>query len=117
MTPEELKKRVMKYLNKNGDTFCSISSQLLNSGMEQHIVPYLLNELERDQLIVLGRASDRLNTNAHVLNPASNIQAHINPQGKTYVKEHFSNSILDYLEKHPIIRTIVLIGGIGGALQ
>ena len=116
MTPEELKKRVMKYLNKNGDTFCSITSQLLNSGMEQHNVQYLLNELERDQLIILGKANDRLNTNAHVLNPASNIQARITPQGKTYVKEHFSNSILDYLEKHPVIRTIVLIGGIGGGI-
>lgn len=116
MTPEELKKRVMKYLHKNGDTFCSITYQLLNSGMEQHNVQYLLNELERDQLIILGRANDRLNTNQHLLSAASRIEARITPQGKTYVKEHFSNSILDYLEKHPAIRTIVLIGSIGGGI-
>jgi len=116
MTAEQLKKRVLKYLNKNGDTYCSISSQLLNSDMEQHNVQYLLNELERDQLIILGRANDRLNTNQHVLSPTSRIEARITPQGKTYVKEHFSNSVLDYLEKHPAIRTIVLIGSIGGGI-
>lgn len=116
MTADQLKKRVMKYLNKNGDTFCSITSQLLDSGMEQHNIQYLLNELERDQLIILGRANDRLNTNQHVLSATSRIEARITPQGKSYVKEHFSNSILDYLEKHPVIRTIVLIGGIGGGI-
>lgn len=100
MTAEQLKKRVMKYLNKNGDTFCSITSELLDSGMEQHNVQYLLNELERDQLIILGRANDRLNTNQHVLSATSRIEARITPQGKTYVKEHFSNSVLDYLDDY-----------------
>lgn len=44
------------------------------------------------------------------------VEPRITPQGKTYVKEHFSNSVLDYLEKHSVIRTIVLIGGIGGGI-
>ena len=54
--------------------------------------------------------------NQHVLSATSRIEARITPQGKSYVKEHFSNSVLDYLEKHPAIRTIVLIGGIGGGI-
>lgn len=119
MTASKLKKKVLKHLNKNGDTFISITNQLLNTGIEQHQVQYLLNELERDGLIILGKANDRLNVtgvNAHILSANSHLEARITPQGKAYVKEHLTNSILDYLEKHPLIRTIVLIGSIGGGI-
>jgi hypothetical protein len=119
MTEEKLKKNVLKYLNKNGETFCSITPVLLNTDIEQHKIQYLLNELERDALILLAKDNDRLNSagaGAHVLNPASRIRARITPQGRTHVKDHLVTSILDYLERHPVIRTIVLIGGIGGGI-
>jgi hypothetical protein len=116
ITAEELKKKVLTHLDKNDNTFCSITFQLLDTGMEQHQVQYLLNELEHDQLNILGYANDRLNTNKHVLSTASRIEARITPQGKDYVKTHFNHSILDYLEKHSIIRIVVLIGGIAGGI-
>lgn len=119
MTEEKLKKNVLKYLNKNGETFCYISPVLLNTGIEQHKIQYLLNEFERDGLVLLARDNDRLNSagaGAHVLNSNSKIRARITPQGKTYVKEHISSSFFDYLEKHPVIRTIILIGSVGGGI-
>jgi DNA-binding transcriptional ArsR family regulator len=119
MTKEKLKHNVLKYLNKNGETFCSITSVLLNTGIEQYNIQYLLNELEHDELIFLAKDNDRLNSagpGAHVLNSGSRIRARITSKGRTHVKEHIATSILDYLEKHPAIRTVVLIGGIGGGI-
>lgn len=115
MTPEQLKKRVMRYLNQ---TVIHSALSRLNcltpawSNIRSSISSMNSN---LDQLIILGRANDRLNINAHVLNAASNIQARITPQGKTYVKEYFSSSLLYYLEKHRVIRTTVLIGALGEA--
>ena len=115
ITKPELKKRVLKYLNKNGDTFTDITSTLLNTGIEQHNIKYLLDELQHDGLIILSKANPHLNSNQHVLNAASNVQARITPNGRKFVKEHHG-SWLDYLEKHPIIRIILIVGGVAGLI-
>jgi hypothetical protein len=76
----------------------------------------LLDELQQDNLITLSKANPHLNSNQHVLNAASNFQARITPEGRKYVKEHLSPSWLDYLEKHPIIRIILIVGGVAGLI-
>lgn len=114
ITRPELKKRVLKYLYKHGDTFTDITSTLLNTDIDQHNIKYLLDELQHDNLIILSKANPHLNSNQHVLNAASNVQARITPEGRRHVKEHLATSWLDYLEKHPIIRIILIVGGVAG---
>lgn len=124
-------KALAKYLNRTddlplnpahnirasfGDTFIDITPNLLNTGFEQSQIKYLLDELEHDKLIILSKANPHLNTNQHVLTASSNIQARLTPEGRNHVKEHFAPSWLDYLEKHPIIRIILIVGGIAGLI-
>lgn len=116
ITKPELKKRVLKYLYKNGDTFTDITSTLLNTGIEQSHIKYLLDELQHDNLIILSKANPHLNSSQHVLSAASNVQARITPEGRKYVKEHLNASWLDYLEKHPILRIILIVGGVAGLI-
>lgn len=119
LTKPQLKKNVLKHLYKHGDTFCDITSVILNTGIEQSHIKYLLDELEADKLIVLSRANPHLNSagvGAHILNAGSNIQARITAQGLDHVKQHFSPSWIDYFEKHPVIRIILIVGGIGGLI-
>lgn len=119
LTKPELKKKVLKFLYKNGDTFVVITSSLLNTGIEQSHIKYLLDELEHDKLIILSKNNPHLNSygpGSHVLNPASNIQARITPEGRNHVKEHFAPSWLDYFEKHPVVRIILIVGGVAGLI-
>jgi hypothetical protein len=120
LTKAELKKRVLKHLNEHGDTFVDFTPVILNTGIDQTHIKYLLDELQTDSLIILSKANPHLNSigaNGHVLTAASNMQARITPQGRDYVKQHFaSSSWLDYLEKHPIIRIILIVGGVAGLI-
>jgi hypothetical protein len=92
---------------------------ILHTGIEQSHIKYLLDELQADNLILLSKVNPALNSagpGAHVLSATSNIQARITAQGCDHVKQHFSPSWIDYLEKHPIIRIILIVGGIGGVI-
>lgn len=119
LTKPELKKRVLKHLNEHGDTFVDFTPVILNTGIDQTHIKYLLDELQTDNLIILSKNNPHLNSigaNGHVLTAASNVQARITPQGRAYVKEHISTSVLDYLEKHPVIRIILIVGGVAGLI-
>ncbi len=119
LTKPELKKRVLKHLNEHGDTFVDITPVILNTGIDQTHIKYLLDELQTDSLIILSKNNPHLNSigaNGHVLTAASNVQARITPQGRDYVKQHFAPSWLDSLEKHPIIRIILIVGGVVGLI-
>lgn len=119
LTKAELKKRVLKHLHEQEDTFVDITPVILNTGIEQTQIKYLLDELQTDSLIILSKNNPHLNSvgaNGHVLTAASNVQARITPQGRGYVKQHFASSWLDYLEKNPIIRIILIVGGVAGLI-
>jgi len=119
LTKPQLKQNVLKYLYKYGDTFCDITVVILNTGIEQSQIKYLLDELEADKLIVLSRANPHLNSagvGAHILNAGSNVQARITAEGRDHVQQHLSPSWIDYLEKHPVIRIILILGGIIGLI-